>query len=187
MRPLFRPLATLALALLPATAGAQTFRSADSVIRRIWQVGMEQSQTERLAQVLIDSIGPRLSGTTGYQSAVDWLDRTLSSSETVLLPWLCLIAFVRLSTHPAVYQKPQPVADALENVEAWLDLPNVVTDHADANHSRRLSELLHASGGRGDLTNDAHLAALAIQYDATVVSYDSDFGRFSAVRWERPR
>ena len=62
MRQSFRPLATLALALAPATAGAQTFRTADSVVRRMWQVGMEQSQAERLAQVLIDSIGPRLSG-----------------------------------------------------------------------------------------------------------------------------
>ena len=42
----------------------------------MWQVGIEQSQTEKLAQVLIDSIGPRLSGTAGYQSAVDWLERT---------------------------------------------------------------------------------------------------------------
>jgi hypothetical protein len=45
----------------------------------MWQVGMEQSRTEQLAQVLMDSIGPRLSGTTGYQSAVDWLVRTYES------------------------------------------------------------------------------------------------------------
>ncbi|HYJ80317.1 MAG TPA: M28 family peptidase, partial [Longimicrobiaceae bacterium] len=64
------------LVVLPSTASAQTFRSADSVIRRMWQIGMEQSQTESLAQVLIDSIGPRLSGTAGFTSAVDWLERT---------------------------------------------------------------------------------------------------------------
>jgi len=71
-----RLLLAAGIAMLPATAGAQTFRSADSVIRRMWQVGMEQSQTETLAQILADSIGPRLSGTAGYQSAVDWLTRT---------------------------------------------------------------------------------------------------------------
>src|SRR5688572_16296864 len=59
-----------------STASAQTFRSADPVIRRMWQVGMEQSQTEALAQVLIDSIGPRLSGSPGFQSSVEWLERT---------------------------------------------------------------------------------------------------------------
>jgi len=76
MRHSIRLLLATSFAMLPATAGAQTFRSADSVIRRMWQVGMEQSQTEKLAQVLTDSIGPRLSGTTGYQSSVDWLERT---------------------------------------------------------------------------------------------------------------
>lgn len=69
-------LLVVGLAMLPATAGAQTFRSADSVIRRMWQVGIEQSQAERLAQVLVDSIGPRLSGSPGYQSAVNWIQRT---------------------------------------------------------------------------------------------------------------
>ena len=71
-----RSLFALALMVFPAIAGAQTFRSADSVIRRMWTVGMEQSQTEKLAQVLADSIGPRLSGTPGYKAAVDWLERT---------------------------------------------------------------------------------------------------------------
>jgi hypothetical protein len=76
MRNSIRLLMAAALAALPGTVGAQTFRSADSVIRRMWAVGMEQSQAERLAQVLVDSIGPRLSGSPGYQSAVDWLERT---------------------------------------------------------------------------------------------------------------
>src|SRR5262245_25782381 len=77
MQPSNRTLLSLVVTTFwPAIAAAQTFRSADSVIRKMWQVGMEQSQTEKLAQVLIDSIGPRLSGTAGFQSAVDWLDRT---------------------------------------------------------------------------------------------------------------
>jgi carboxypeptidase Q len=63
-------------AIAPSAAPAQSFRSADSVIRRMWTLGMEESQVERLAQVLIDSIGPRLSGTAGFNSAGDWLERT---------------------------------------------------------------------------------------------------------------
>jgi carboxypeptidase Q len=59
--------------LLAASAHAQTFRTQDSVIRRIWSLGMDSSQVEHLAQVLDDSIGMRLSGTTGFQSAGDWL------------------------------------------------------------------------------------------------------------------
>lgn len=62
-----------------STGTAQTvpiFPTGDSVIRRMWRVGMEQSKVETLAQVLMDSIGPRLSGTPGYTAAGDWLERT---------------------------------------------------------------------------------------------------------------
>jgi carboxypeptidase Q len=71
-------IATLAIAFT-APLSAQTFRSPDPVIRRIWSLGMDSSQVERLAQVLDDSIGQRLSGTTGFQSAVDWLSGTYRS------------------------------------------------------------------------------------------------------------
>jgi len=69
----------LVLVLLVPAAQAQTFRSDDPVIRAMWTEGMERSQTERLAQVLLDSIGPRLSGTPNYQAAVDWLLATYRS------------------------------------------------------------------------------------------------------------
>lgn len=69
-------LAATLLLIAGAPLGAQTFRTADSVPRRIWAEGMDRSQTERLAQVLMDSIGPRLLGSPGFQSAVDWLATT---------------------------------------------------------------------------------------------------------------
>ncbi len=75
--------AVLALAIpaLPwAPASAQTFPTDDSVIREIWTLGMgEASQVEGLAQALLDSIGPRLSGSPGQQAANDWLSRMYSS------------------------------------------------------------------------------------------------------------
>ncbi len=66
----------LAAQTLGVPLAAQTFRTDDPVIRRIWQEGMERSQAESFAQVLIDSIGPRLSGTSGYQAAGAWLTAT---------------------------------------------------------------------------------------------------------------
>jgi carboxypeptidase Q len=65
-----------AAVLLAAPLCAQTFRTEDPVVRRMWRLGMDSSHTERLAQVLIDSIGPRLTGTAGFASAGDWLERT---------------------------------------------------------------------------------------------------------------
>jgi len=58
---------------LVSRASAQTFPTDDAVLRRMWQEGMESgSQAYRLAQVLMDSIGPRLSGSPGHLAAIDW-------------------------------------------------------------------------------------------------------------------
>ncbi len=66
-------LLALTLAVAPG-AVAQTFPTDDAVIRRIWAEGMtERSQVERLAQVLLDSIGPRLSGSPAYAGSADWV------------------------------------------------------------------------------------------------------------------
>ncbi len=65
--------ALAAFAAASSPLAAQTFRSADPVIRKMWQVGMTESKLEPMAQVLVDSIGPRLSGSPGFTSAVTWL------------------------------------------------------------------------------------------------------------------
>ncbi len=63
--------ATLVIPIADATA--QTFPTQDAVIRRMWDVGIANSQTEHLAHVLMDRIGPRLAGTPGLAAAQDWL------------------------------------------------------------------------------------------------------------------
>ncbi|MCH9014587.1 MAG: M28 family peptidase, partial [Gemmatimonadetes bacterium] len=69
-----RCLTIAATLILPTThAAAQTFPTQDSVIRRMWDVGIVNSQTEQLAHVLMDRIGPRLAGTPGLAAAQDWL------------------------------------------------------------------------------------------------------------------
>ena len=50
-----------------------TFPTDDAVLKRIWSVGMDSSRTSQLAQVLLDSIGPRLTGTPGMKAASDWV------------------------------------------------------------------------------------------------------------------
>ncbi|MFN2565613.1 MAG: M20/M25/M40 family metallo-hydrolase [Gemmatimonadaceae bacterium] len=72
-------LAAVFTAPLAASAAAQTFPTDDPVLRRMWAIGMDSSQTYRLAQVLLDSIGPRLTGTPGMRAGNDWLVRTYQS------------------------------------------------------------------------------------------------------------
>ena len=70
-------LVLLAAALTAASAHAQTFTvQADSVLRRIWTLGMDSSQVYPLAQALTDSIGPRLTGSPGQKAGNNWLVAT---------------------------------------------------------------------------------------------------------------
>jgi uncharacterized protein len=115
-----------------------------------------------------------------------WLTNALSRAETLLVPWLSVVAYLRISTMTQLHYQPQTVTGALRFVRAVLDSPSVIAGEPDHRHLDRVAELLAATGHGGNLVNDAHLAALALQYDATVVSYDNDFSRFPGVRWERP-
>lgn len=122
-----------------------------------------------------------------HAAAKAWLDAAMNDPETLLIPWVSLLAYIRLTTHPRVFEHPLTTSRALEVVEGWLAQPNVVTPEPDARHPQRMRELLDAVGGQGgNLVNDAHLAALALQYNAVVVTFDADFGRFPGVRCERP-
>ena len=69
-------LAAALVVLTPRGGTAQTFPTDDAVLKRIWALGMDSSQTMRLSQVLFDSIGPRLTGTPNAKGANDWLVRT---------------------------------------------------------------------------------------------------------------
>lgn len=115
-----------------------------------------------------------------------WLDDALAGPEAVGLPWVSLLAFVRVSTHASIQPDPLDVDTALDVVDAWLAQPPVVVPTADGGHARRMRELLGPTGVGGNLVDDAHLAALALQHRATVMTFDNDFGRFPGVRWERP-
>ncbi len=66
------------LAAGPAAA-RQTFPSEDPVIKRIWQLGMQESQAQHLAQVLMDSIGARLTGSPQMKAANDWAVKMYTS------------------------------------------------------------------------------------------------------------
>ena len=95
-----------------------------------------------------------------------WVEATLSGSETVALAWLVLLGFVRLSTHPAVFERPLESGEALDLLDGWLDQPGVTVVHPTDRHGAVLRELLEPLGTAGNLTSDAHLAALAIEHGA---------------------
>lgn len=121
-----------------------------------------------------------------HEPSRDWLEAHLSGSETVGFAWAVLLAFVRLSTHPRVFASPLDLDAAFDLVDSWLTQPCAAVVHPSDRHSALLRELLAPVGAAGNLTTDAHLAALAVEHGAELVSFDRDFQRFTRVRWQAP-
>ncbi|MFT4262264.1 MAG: type II toxin-antitoxin system VapC family toxin [Nocardioides sp.] len=122
-----------------------------------------------------------------HRAARHWLDGALSGGAPVGFSWLSLIGFVRLVTHPRVMSAPLSAGKAMDTVDHWLGARSAHVLHPGPGHAELMRELLDAAGAAGNLTNDAHLAALALEHRGTVISFDGDFERFPRVRWERPR
>jgi uncharacterized protein len=115
-----------------------------------------------------------------------WLERTLSGTEEVGFAWLALLGFVRISTNPSALGNPLSPARAFEFVNSWLDQPVATVVHPTPQHAATLQKLLEPVGTAGNLTSDAHLAALAIEHGAELCSADADFSRFPGLRWTDP-
>jgi toxin-antitoxin system PIN domain toxin len=115
-----------------------------------------------------------------------WLDGSFSAGETVGFTWVVLLAFLRLVTKVGLFPRPLAVGDAVALIRAWITHPAAVVVEPTARHLDVLAGLLTSTDTGANLVNDAHLAAIAIENDATVITFDSDFGRFSGVRWRLP-
>jgi toxin-antitoxin system PIN domain toxin len=116
-----------------------------------------------------------------HETSRAWLDTALAGSEAVALAWIALLAFVRIGTNRAILPTPMSVDQATSQVETWLTAPAAVVAAPTPRHVALLRGLLRETGTGGNLTTDAHLAALAIEYGADIVSYDRDLGRFPGV------
>jgi uncharacterized protein len=123
---------------------------------------------------------------THHEQSRSWLDSSLEGAEAVGLAWIALLAFIRIGTNPAILRTPMTVDEATGQVDVWLGAPAAVVAQPTARHVGLLRGLLLETGTAGNLTTDAHLAALAIEHGADLVSYDRDFARFAGVRHRLP-
>lgn len=121
-----------------------------------------------------------------HQAAKAWLDARLSGGETFAFTWSVLLAFVRLTTNPRVFEEPLSAGEALDVVDGWLAQNSATVIAPTERHAAILRELLEASGTAGNLTSDAHLAAVCIEHGATLCSADRDFVRWSGLRSTNP-
>jgi toxin-antitoxin system PIN domain toxin len=121
-----------------------------------------------------------------HARAKSWLETALSGTETIGIPWTVLLAFLRLTTRPGLFRNPLPIGAAFDLVEFWLERTTVGIIHPGPRHGTILRELLEPFGTGGNLTSDAHLAALALENRAELCSSDRDFLRFPGLKWRNP-
>ncbi|MFZ0160180.1 MAG: type II toxin-antitoxin system VapC family toxin [Kineosporiaceae bacterium] len=121
-----------------------------------------------------------------HEAARHWLDSALTGGARVGFAWVALLAFVRLTTKPGLFPRPLAPGQAMAQVEDWLAAPGAQIVAPTARHPQILAELIEHVGTGGNLVTDAHLAALAREHRAEIVSYDRDFERFPGVTCQRP-
>lgn len=139
--------------------------------------------------ILIDAnilIYARVSSFAQHQAAQDWLDRQLNGVPRVGLPWASLLAFLRVVTNPRLFDRPEPIADAWDQMMDWLACDTAWIPEPTERHIEVLGKLITLPGVHANLVPDAHLAALAIEHGLTLCSTDGDFARFPGLRWLNP-
>jgi toxin-antitoxin system PIN domain toxin len=125
-------------------------------------------------------------GSPFHAAARQWLTEQLNGSRRLGLPWQSLAAFLRIATHPRAFERPLEPAAAWERVTDWLDAEIVWIPEPGVRHAEILGHVIARHQIRGTLVPDAQLAALALEHGLSVVSADTDFARFTEIRWENP-
>ena len=115
-----------------------------------------------------------------------WLERALNGTEPIVLFEPILAAMLRIATHPGVYRPPIPPKTMDAFIDACLAAPAAIALRADQQHFEIFRDLCRRANCRGNLVQDAYLAALALEHNATFVTTDRDFSRFPRLRWQHP-
>lgn len=121
-----------------------------------------------------------------HETARVWWDRCLAGTEGVGLAWAAILGFVRITTNRKIVARPWSVQDVMARIHGGLELPHFHVAQPSKSHFSRLRAELERLGTAGNLTTDAHLAVLAMERGYVLYSTDTDFERFSGLRWVNP-
>ena len=124
--------------------------------------------------------------TEWHLPAKNWWEATLSGQQVVGIPWVVALAFLRITTNRRIFSSPLSPAQAIAQIDEWLSQPVARLISPGDQHWPILRNLLQEAGMAGNLTTDAHIAALAIEQGYTVFSADNDFKRFIGLNHVNP-
>lgn len=126
------------------------------------------------------------SSSTQHLEARDWWNSCLSGREPVGVAWLVALGFIRLWTSPRIFANPMTADLAVSHVESWIERRVVRMLDPGPDHAKIVFRMIRESGNGGNLTMDAHLAALAVEHRGTIHTADTDFARFSGLEFSNP-
>jgi len=115
-----------------------------------------------------------------------WWEGLLSGTAPVGVPWIVLLAFTRLMTHPQICRNPLSIEEVRKLVDQWFEPAHVFLLNPGARARPVFFDLLDSAGSGGNLSTDALIAVIALEHSAVVHSNDPDFERFPGLRWVNP-
>ena len=119
-----------------------------------------------------------------HAAARRWMVSALAAPAGMGMAWVALLGFIRIATRPGIFATPLGPEQAIKVVQDWLNLPRVRVLHPGERHANIVGELLAPIGSAGNLTTDAHLAAICLEHGATLASFDRDFLRFDGLAFD---
>ena len=118
-----------------------------------------------------------------HERALDTLRQYVESSNIVYLFWPVVIGYLRIATHPSVFDHPLTPDAAMANVGNLIDRPNVRSPGEDDGFWKIFRDVGHEFVVRGNLVSDAHLIGLMRQFGVQkIVTHDRDFLKFDGVK-----
>jgi toxin-antitoxin system PIN domain toxin len=115
-----------------------------------------------------------------------WLEDVINSDQAYGMADIVLSGFLRIVTHPRIFDPPTEMAEALTFANQVRNQPNCVPITPGPRHWNIFAHLCEQAGVKGNLVPDAYLAALAIESGSEWITTDRDFSRFPDVKWRHP-
>jgi uncharacterized protein len=120
-------------------------------------------------------------------AAVRLLEQVAAGPEIAYLFWPTIMAYLRIATHPAVFDRPLSTYDAMANIDALLSRPHVRVPGEQPEFWRRYRSVAADAAPTGNLVPDAHLVALMAENEVrTIWTHDRDFRRFKGIEVRDP-
>ncbi len=125
-------------------------------------------------------------GSESFEKAYALVERLARGPQLLYVFWPVAMGFLRLSTNPAIAERPLSPSEALSSLSDLIERDHVRTPGEGAGFLSVFRETASA-GTRGKDVTDVHIAALMRQHGVgTIYTRDRDFRRFDGIRVEDP-